>query len=131
MTTKGKVYSFYSSIIAICVLAMIVFDLNLFAKGFLSLMILGCLCVMRSVQKALLLPPDIDPDTMEPVKPIIEKTPVDDSSDNLHNDSVDLYLKLLIEVDEELSRDPSIDQNSPSYNNLLNERIAERLPANY
>lgn len=41
--------------------------------------------------------------------------------------NVDLYLRLLIEADEELAKDPTIDQMSPSYNIQLNNRIAERL----
>lgn len=40
---------------------------------------------------------------------------------------MDLYLRLLIEADEELAKDPTIDQMSTSYNILLNNRIAERL----
>lgn len=43
-----------------------------------------------------------------------------------HNSNVDLYLRLLIEVDEELAKDPTVDQMSPSYNIQLNNRIAER-----
>lgn len=40
---------------------------------------------------------------------------------------MDLYLRLLIEADEELAKDPTIDQMSTSYNIQLNNRIAERL----
>ena len=40
---------------------------------------------------------------------------------------MDLYLRLLIEADEELAKDPIIDQMSTSYNIQLNNRIAERL----
>jgi len=40
---------------------------------------------------------------------------------------VDLYLRLLIEADEELAKDATVDQMSPSYNIQLNNRIAERL----
>ena len=40
---------------------------------------------------------------------------------------MDLYLRLLIEADEELVKDPTVDQMSPSYNFQLNNRIAERL----
>ena len=43
------------------------------------------------------------------------------------NSNVDLYLRLLIEADEELAKDPTIDQMSLSYNIQLNNRIAERL----
>lgn len=44
-----------------------------------------------------------------------------------HNSNVDLYLRLLIEADEELAKAPTVDQMSPSYNIQLNNRIAERL----
>ena len=40
---------------------------------------------------------------------------------------MDLYLRLLIEADEELAKDPTVDQMSPSYNIQLNNRIADRL----
>ena len=40
---------------------------------------------------------------------------------------MDLYLRLLIEADEELAKDSTVDQMSPSYNIQLNNRIAERL----
>ena len=44
-----------------------------------------------------------------------------------HDSNLDSYLNLLIETDEELSKDPTIDQKSFSYNVRLNRRIAERL----
>lgn len=71
MTTKGKVYTFYSIIIVILVLALMVFKLNIYARAVICFFILGCLLVMRSVQKAWMLPPDINPDTMQPVKPLV------------------------------------------------------------
>ena len=43
--------------------------------------------------------------------------------------AIDTYLTLLIETDEELSNDPSVDKSSPSYNNLLNHRIGMKLNA--
>jgi hypothetical protein len=106
---------------------MMVFNLNIMAKAILCLVVLFCLLVMRSIQHAYPLPDDIDPDTMEPVKPITmpKQEEVKEKAD--HNDSVDLYLRLLIETDEELSKDPNVDQMSPSYNIQLNRRIAERL----
>ena len=42
-----------------------------------------------------------------------------------HDSNLDSYLNLLIETDEELSKDPTIDQKSFSYNVQLNRRIAE------
>ncbi len=127
MTTKRKVYTFYITVILLAVLAMMVFNLNIMAKAILCLVVLFCLLVMRSIQHAYPLPDDIDPDTMEPVKPITmpKQEEVKEKAD--HNDSVDLYLRLLIETDEELSKDPNVDQMSPSYNIQLNRRIAERL----
>ena len=46
-----------------------------------------------------------------------------------HNDSIDTYLNLMLRADKELSEDPSVDKDSPSYNNLLNARISEYLDA--
>lgn len=132
MTTKGKVYTFYSIIIVILVLALMVFKLNIYARAVICFFILGCLMVMRSVQKAWLLPPDINPDTMQPVKPLVldehlDKPHVVDSK--AHNESIDTYLSLMLRADKELSEDPSVDKDSASYNNLLNARISEYLDA--
>jgi hypothetical protein len=44
-------------------------------------------------------------------------------------EAIDTYLTLLIETDEELSKDPTVDKSSPSYNNLLNHRIGIKLNA--
>ena len=132
MTTKGKVYTFYSIIIVILVLALMVFKLNIYARAVICFFILGCLLVMRSVQKAWMLPPDINPDTMQPVKPLVldehlDKPHVVDSK--AHNESIDTYLSLMLRADKELSEDPSVDKDSASYNNLLNARISEYLDA--
>lgn len=132
---KG-VYMFYSVIITLCVLALFVFDLNIYAKAVLCMLVFLCVLVMRSIRKAVLLPPNIDPDTMQEVEPVNDtvaeatssKTEATDSA--IRNDgAVDLYLTLLIEADEELSKDPGIDRSSPSYNNLLNRRIGMKLDA--
>ena len=130
MTTKGKVCTFYSIIIVILVLALMVFKLNIYARAVICFFILGCLLVMRSVQKAWMLPPDINPDTMQPVKPLVldehlDKPHVVDSK--AHNESIDTYLSLMLRADKELSEDPSVDKDSASYNNLLNARISEYL----
>ena len=124
MNTKKKVYVFYMSIIVLSVLAMMVFDLNLMAKSILCLIVFFCLLVMRSIQNAYQLPDDIDPDTMQPVGSLL-KTEKEDI--HAHGSNVDLYLRLLIEADEKLSKDPEIDQMSPSYNIQLNRYIAARL----
>lgn len=130
MTTKGKVYTFYSIIIVILVLALMVFKLNIYARAVICFFILGCLLVMRSVQKAWLLPPDINPDTMQPVKPLVLDEPLDKPhvvDSKAHNESIDTYLSLMLRADKELSEDPSVDNDSASYNNLLNARISEYL----
>ena len=130
MTTKGKVYTFYSIIIVILVLALMVFKLNIYARAVICFFILGCLLVMRSVQKAWMLPPDINPDTMQPVKPLVLDEPLDKPhvvDSKAHNESIDTYLSLMLRADKELSEDPSVDKGSASYNNLLNARISEYL----
>ena len=130
MTTKGKVYTFYSIIIVILVLALMVFKLNIYARAVICFFILGCLLVMRSVQKAWLLPPDINPDTMQPVKPLVLDEPLDKPhvvDSKAHNESIDTYLSLMLRADKELSEDPSVDKDSASYNNLMNARISEYL----
>lgn len=72
-------------------------------------------------------PDDIDPDTMLPIE-THGKSPEAMPTEKLdHNSNVDLYLRLLIEADEELAKDSTVDQMSPSYNIQLNNRIAERL----
>ena len=132
MTTKGKVYTFYSIIIVILVLALMVFKLNIYARAVICFFILGCLLVMRSVQKAWLLPPDINPDTVQPVKPLVLDEPLDKPhvvDSKAHNESIDTYLSLMLRADKELSEDPSVDKDSASYNNLLNARISEYLDA--
>ena len=132
MTTKGKVYTFYSIIIVILVLALMVFKLNIYARAVICFFILGCLLVMRSVQKAWMLPPDINPDTMQPVKPLVLDEPLDKPhvvDSKAHNESIDTYLSLMLRADKELSEDPSVDKDSASYNNLLNARISEYLDA--
>ena len=111
----------------LAVLAMMVFDLNLMAKSILCLVVFFCLLVMRSIQKAYQMPDDIDPDTMQPVGPVLETKKEDSCAQTDHSSNIDLYLHLLIEADEALSNDPEIDQMSPCYNIQLNRYIAERL----
>lgn len=127
MNTKKKVYTFYIAIIVLAVLAMMVFDLNLVARSILCLIVFFCLLIMRSIQNAYQMPDDIDPDTMQPVGSVLgtEKEVTHTQTD--HSTNIDLYLRLLIEADEALSKDPEIDQMSPSYNIQLNRYIARRL----
>ena len=146
-----RVYTFYGVIIALCVLALFAFHLNLFAKAVLCSLIFLCFCVIRSIRKGLILPPDFDAESsaeetsmsgtavdtadadVEEAE-IVETETVDESADTVtpsicKDSAVDTYLTLLIETDSELSSDPSVDTSSPSYNMLLNHRISEKLDA--
>ena len=127
MSTKRKVYTFYIIAILVMVLVLMLFNLNIMAKAIVGLMIVFCIFVMRSIQTAYQLPDDIDPDTMLPIDTSINTSAAVQTEKIDHNSNVDLYLRLLIEADEELAKDPTIDQMSPSYNIQLNNRIAERL----
>jgi len=127
MSTKRKVYTFYIIAILVMVLVLMLFDLNIMAKAIVGLMIVFCVFVMRSIQTAYQLPDDIDPDTMQLIKPHGKSSEAMPTEKSDHNSNVDLYLRLLIEVDEKLAKDPTVDQMSPSYNIQLNNRIAERL----
>lgn len=127
MSTKRKVYTFYIIAILVMVLVLMLFDLNIMAKAIVGLMIVFCIFVMRSIQTAYQLPDDIDPDTMLPIDTSVNTSAAVQTEKIDHNSHVDLYLRLLIEADEELAKDPTIDQMSPSYNIQLNNRIAERL----
>lgn len=127
MSTKRKVYTFYIIAILVMVSVLMLFDLNIMAKAIVGLMIVFCIFVMRSIQTAYQLPDNIDPDTMQPIEPHANMNASMPKEKLDHNSHVDLYLRLLIEADEELAKDPSVDQMSPSYNIQLNNRIAERL----
>ena len=127
MSTKRKVYTFYIIAILVMVLVLMLFDLNIMAKAIVGLMIVFCIFVMRSIQTAYQLPNDIDPDTMQPIEPHGKSSEAIPKEKLYHNSNVDLYLRLLIEADEELAKDSTVDQMSPSYNIQLNNRIAERL----
>ena len=113
--------------ILVMVLVLMLFDLNIMVKAIVGLMIVFCIFVMRSIQAAYQLPDDIDPDTMQPIDTSVNTSAAVPTAKLDHNSNVDLYLRLLIEADEELAKDPTIDQMSPSYNIQLNNRIAERL----
>lgn len=127
MSTKRKVYTFYIITILVMVLVLMLFDLNIIAKAIVGLMIVFSIFVMRSIQTAYQLPDDIDPDTMLLIEPHGKSTAAMPTEKLDHNSNVDLYLRLLIETDEELAKDPTVNQMSPSYNIQLNNRIAERL----
>lgn len=127
MSTKRKVYTFYIIAILVMVLVLMLCNLNIMAKAIVGLLIVFCIFVMRSIQTAYQLPDDIDPDTMLPIDTSVNTSAAVQTEMLDHNSNVDLYLRLLIEADEELAKDPTIDQMSPSYNIQLNNRIAERL----
>ena len=127
MSTKRKVYTFYIIAIQIMVLVLMLFDLNIMAKAIVGLMIVFCIFVLRSIQTAYQQPDDIDPDTMLPIETHGKSSEAMPTEKLDHNSNVDLYLRLLIEADEELAKDPTVDQMSPSYNFQLNNKIAERL----
>lgn len=133
MTTKGKVYTFYSIIIVLLITALMVFNFNVYAKAVICFFILACLLIMRSVQKSWMLPPGVNSDTLEPMTPTDspeQNEEVDKSKSKQHNDSIDAYLTMMLRADKELSDEPTVDKDSPSYNNLLNERILAYLNAN-
>ena len=125
MRTKRKVYTFY--IVAILVMVLMLCNLNIMAKAIVGLLIVFCIFLMRSIQTAYQLPDDIDPDTMLPIEHHGKSSEAMPTEKLDHNSNVELYLRLLIEADEELAKDPTIDQMSLSYNIQLNNRIAERL----
>ena len=127
MSTKRKVYTFYIVAILVMVLVLMLCNLNIMAKAIVGLMIVFCIFVMRSIQTAYQLPDDIDPDTMQPIDTSVNTSAAVQMEKLDHNSNVDLYLRLLIEADEELAKDSTVDQMSPSYNIQLNNRIAERL----
>ena len=132
MTTKGKVYSFYSIVIVLLILALMLFNLSIYAKAVICFFIITCLMVMRSVQKAWLLPPDFNPYSLQTMSPMaIGKQEGNDveMESRTHSDNIDAYLGLVIRADRELSENPCIDKDSATYNRLLNARISEYLYA--
>ncbi len=126
MNTNRNIYVFYFTVILLAVLAMMVFDLNIIIKAILCFLIFSCLMVMRSIKRAYDLTDDIDPDTLETVTPLADENVIGEEKRS-HDSNLDFYLNLLIETDEELSNDPSVNQKSFNYNVQLNRRIAERL----
>ena len=127
MSTKRKVYTFYIIAILVMVLVLMLCNLNIMGKAIVGLMIVFCIFVMRSIQTAYQLPDDIDPDTMLPIDTSVNTSAAVQTEKLDHNSNVDLYLRLLIKADDELVKDPTVDQMSPSYNIQLNNRIADRL----
>ena len=105
MSTKRKVYTLYIVAILVMVLVLMLCNLNIMAKAIVGLMIVFCIFVMRSIQTAYQLPDDIDPDTMLPIEPHGKSTAAMSTEKLDHNSNVNLYLRILIEADEELAKD--------------------------
>lgn len=118
------------AIIGGCILVMSLFEDNLFVKIFLGILILGILFMIKGVASAVELPADETPDKINEMQATGFNKTIDNLSQEKtisHEDQIDKYLKLMIEVDEELRKEGNIDPNSPSYNMHLNYRISERL----
>lgn len=118
------------AIIGGCILVMNLFEDNLFVKIFLGILILGILFMIKGVASAVELPADENPDKINEMQATKFNKTIDNLSQKTpmsHEDQIDKYLKLMIEVDEELRKEGNIDPNSPSYNMHLNYRISERL----
>jgi hypothetical protein len=135
-TSLKGVYAFYSVIITLCILALFVFNLNIYAKAVLCTFVVLCVCIMRSLKHALPIHPDNDTEMLQEVEEkgfseagTVKNNTESSSSTVKDGEAIDTYLSLLIETDEELSNDPSVDKSSPSYNNLLNHRIGIKLNA--
>ena len=91
---------------------------------------------MRSLKHALPIPSDRDTEMIQEVEEtesneaVAVKNNAESSGSTVRDgEAIDTYLTLLIETDEELSKDPTVDKSSPSYNNLLNHRIGMKLNA--
>lgn len=135
-TSLKGVYAFYSVIITLCILALFVFNLNIYAKAVLCTLVVLCVCIIRSLKHALPIPSDRDTEMIQEVdetefnEAVAVKTDTESSGSTVRDgEAIDTYLSLLIETDEELSKDPTVDKSSPSYNNLLNHRIGMKLNA--
>lgn len=118
------------AIIGGCIFVMNLFEDNLFVKIFLGILILGILFMIKGVASAVELPADETPDKINEMQATGFNKTIDNLSQEKtisHEDQIDKYLKLMIEVDEELRKEGNIDPNSPSYNMHLNYRISERL----
>ena len=67
---------------------------------------------------------------MEEIEPAKKDETVNDMQQEQelgHEDNIDIYLRLMIEVSEELAKEGIVKPDSPSYNLHLNHRISERL----
>lgn len=55
-------------IAAALIIGIIWWNVGLAVKGFMAFCIVGCICWISALHDYIEIPPDIDPDTMEPVK---------------------------------------------------------------
>lgn len=131
--THCKRYIILLLVIGVSIFIMNQFEDNMYIKAFLGIMILGIFLMVRSVGHAKELHPDVNPDMQD----VLQTDEVNKMVGNVkpentinHEDQIDRYLKLMIEVDEELRKEGAIDPNSSCYNLHLNYRISERLEAN-
>lgn len=125
-----KRFLLLAAVIGGCILVMNIFEDSLFVKIFLGILILGILFMIKGVASAVELPADETPDKINEMQATGFNKTIDNLSQKKtisHEDQIDKYLKLMIEVDEELRKEGNIDPNSPSYNMHLNYRISERL----
>ena len=126
---KG-VYMLYSVIITLCIVALFVFDLNTYFKAAICTLVFLCVFVMRCLRTSAVIDPDTTSQNTECEHMETTETPVNRNDSTIKKGgAIDTYLTLLIEADEELSNDPSVDTSSLSYNNLLNHRISVKLNA--
>ena len=105
------VYVFYSVIITLSILALFVFNLNIYAKAVLCTLVLLCVLVMRILKHAVPMPPDIDTETMTETE---EMPSEETASTAMHGGAIDTYLTLLIETDEELKTTQALTLPHPA-----------------
>ena len=128
--TQYKYSCLLLSAIGFSLVLMSLIDDSLYIKAILGLVILGTVCLIKCIWSAVELPPDINPDTMEEIGPAKKDETVNDMQQEQelgHEDNIDIYLRLMIEVSEELAKEGIVKPDSPSYNLHLNHRISERL----
>lgn len=65
-----KIVLAFSSMIALVVTAIIVFDFSLYIKAFLGTVILGLLCFMRSLMNAVEIPEDVEDEDVQVAEPV-------------------------------------------------------------
>lgn len=141
MTAKQKVFTFYGTIIGIALAILFLFDLNLYAKVVLCTLILLCLLIMRSVKNAMVIPPNVDPDTMKELYPLDEAEPAeepaaDDNQEPVKDEAesqeaiqspADTSSKVLDETDREMNEEPQFNPDCSPDTDLMKEQISMML----